>query len=80
MDNETMNEIKEDIKKKWYKSKTIILNLLVSAPLLLNELLSNAEVMSFLQSVDKKYYIYAIILNNIINIYLRTKTDSKVVK
>ena len=65
----------EELKKEWYQSKTIILNILSFIMLISINLLQNTELMSFLKDYNSNYYSIAII---ILNILLRFKTDQAI--
>jgi len=72
-------EIKNEIKKIWYKSKTIWLNLITTVsiciPDLLQNLMDNAQI---IKEYKIEFYIILIILNTLFNIYIRTKTKDEI--
>ena len=80
-----MKEQKEtEIKKIWYKSKTIIVNGFLGLLSLFNEF--GGEIkdtvqnnLPFLKDVDAKWYIYAVIFLVVFNIINRKFTSKEIV-
>jgi len=69
-------EIMDTVKKKWYKSKTIIFNMGVAIFTGLGSLIHDA---SFQQMVGE-FFSYILTVVTIVNVYLRTVTDKAVTK
>ena len=80
-----MKEQKEtEIKKIWYKSKTIIVNSFLGLLSLFNEFGGEIKEtvqnnLPFLKDVDSKWYIYAVIFLVVFNIINRKFTNKEIV-
>lgn len=78
-----MQEKDSEIKKMWYKSKTIIVNSLIGLLSLLNEVGGDfkdviQENLPFLKDLDGKWYIYAVIFLVLFNVINRSFTKDKI--
>lgn len=79
--------VKIDIKKRWFKSKIFIFNIVsfllalivMAGPEILNMLMLNDEFTSFFKENYQRFYIFLIFLNTAVNIYLRTKNQNTIV-
>lgn len=58
--------------KKWYKSKTIIFNMLIA---IITAIEINYE---FIKEHNPDYYMYVVIIISIVNFYLRTITEKPI--
>lgn len=78
-----MQEKDSEIKKMWYKSKTIIVNSLIGLLSLLNEVGGDfkdvvQENLPFLKDLDGKWYIYAVVFLVLFNVINRSFTKDKI--
>lgn len=68
-------ELKENLSKTWYQSKTILFNSFVSIVAVLSDYIDLIK-----QNVDFKVFIAIVIFINLANGYLRLKTDKPIGK
>lgn len=79
--------LRVDVKKRWYKSKIFIFNLvsliitiiMLIGPDVLNTLMLNNYFVDFFKEKHQTLYMSLIILNTTVNMYLRLKNQDKIV-
>jgi len=71
MENETLID---SVKKKWYKSKTVIFNMSIAVFTGLGSLIHDASF----QEMAGQFFSYILTVVTIVNVYLRTITDKAI--